>query len=111
MNKLAVCVLALAATIPAIGHAAPSDDTTSIRVSYSDLDLNRPKDAAVLLGRIQDAALESCGASAFSFRDYREAVRRSACYQSSTARAVAALDTPMVTSLYEQGARLTLASN
>lgn len=110
MNTLAICALSLALIAPAVGHAASSSsvdtvgDASAVRVSYRDLDLNQPRDAHILLTRIHQAALESCGASAFSLREYRQAVQHSACYANSTERAVAAVNMPVVSGVAE-GAR------
>jgi UrcA family protein len=83
--------------------------TTAVPVTYGDLDLSSHDGAAVMLGRLQHAAINACGASDFSVKDYRFAVKRSACFRQSMDRAVADLGAPAVTRLY--GERGTYASN
>ncbi|MHB8283380.1 MAG: UrcA family protein [Caulobacteraceae bacterium] len=106
MKTLTLLTLA-ALALPALAHATPSADLTSdtahVKVSFSDLNLDRTRDASVLLERVQTAALESCGASTFSLPDYRDAVQRSACYRAGVAQAVGQIDAPKLTALY--GAR------
>ena len=95
MKRLAIVAAALAFAAPAISHAAPADPSaTAVRVSYADLDLSTARGAETLMHRLQDAALESCGASSFSLVDYQDAVRRSGCYRDSLAAAVAEVNLP-----------------
>jgi UrcA family protein len=112
MNKIAFFAAALALTAPAIVHAEQaSDATTNVAVRYGDLNLANDHDAGVLLTRLQTAALNSCGASEFSFRDYQDAVRKSACYQASLSNAVAQVGSPALTARFTTAAPVTLASN
>jgi len=97
--------MALAFAAPAVSYAGTSaGDTTQVAVRYHDLDLNKSANAAILLKRVDVAAMEACGASPFSLAEYRQAVRRSACYQGATSRVVAALNAPTVTALYNNQA-------
>ena len=73
-----------------------------VTVKTRDLDLSSPAGATTMLQRIRNAALEACGASSFSVPDYRWAMKRSTCYHSSVGQAVASLQAPAVTRLYEQ---------
>jgi UrcA family protein len=73
---------------------------TAVAVKYGDLDLNTQRGSVVMLGRLHEAALNACGADEFSFADVRRAVARSACFEGSMTRAVADLDAPLVTQLY-----------
>jgi UrcA family protein len=100
MKTLTLLALAAALTAPALAHATPAADIAQVRVSFSDLNLNHDRDAAVLLGRVQSAALESCGASSFSLPDYRAAVQHSSCYRAGVAQAVGAIGAPKLTDLY-----------
>ena len=111
MRTLATCALALVLAAPMVGHAAsPSDTVTSIGVRYGDLNLSRPRDAAVMVHRLQSAALQACGASDFSLPEYRDAVRRSTCYTAGIDSALAALNAPAVSTLYDHTAPLAVAS-
>ncbi len=107
-----VSALALALAVPAIGYAAErADTTTAINVHYGDLNVSRPGDAAILLQRIDAAALDACGASSFSFREYRQSVRHSACYNDSMRRAVTALNLPALTASYDDRASGAVSSD
>lgn len=105
----AACALALALAAPAV--AAPAAPNTEIKVSYSDLDLNNARDARVMLRRLDEAAASACGASPFSLHEYKQAVRRSACYRDGLNQAVAALDAPALTSVYHARAPYAVATN
>jgi len=86
---------------PALSMAGePSETPVAVRVSFKDLDLSRPSDAAVFLSRLHDAALEACGGSVFSARGYISAIETSECFKGGMARAVEAIDAPKVAQLY-----------
>ena len=110
MSTVAVAMATLS-----IGPAAFAADTSgapSVKVSYRDLDPGQPRDAARLLHRFENAAMEACGASTDSLTEYRNSVRHSVCVHDGMARAVAALNAPVVTNLFEaQASAVTLASN
>jgi UrcA family protein len=102
MKTPVVLGLILAAAAP-LATAAAADRPTAVEVRFSDLDLNNPNDAAVMLGRLDDAALEACGAAPFeSLREYQLAIRDSRCYAHSLSRAVAELNAPAVTAVFER---------
>ena len=112
MKNIVIIALGLLLAVPAAGHAAEAgNDGTSVSVSYGDLNLTRPKDASIVLRRLRTAALEACGASDVSLREYRESVERSGCYVASLNRAVNALDAPLVSGLYHERAPVTVAGN
>ncbi|AYG94053.1 UrcA family protein [Brevundimonas naejangsanensis] len=58
MFTAVAAALALAAAPPVAPSAADADD--AMRVSFGDLTLERPEDAAILAGRIQAAAAHYC---------------------------------------------------
>jgi UrcA family protein len=104
MKTPIIIALALAAAAP-VAMPAYADRPTAVEVRYGDLDLNRSTDAAIMLGRLDKAALQACGAFPFSsLREYRLAIRGSRCYANGMRRAVAELNAPAVTSLYERQA-------
>jgi UrcA family protein len=111
VNKIVLIATGLALLGPAIAQAGtPADSVqTSQRVSYRDLDLRDPSDAAVMLQRLREAALQTCGASPFSVPDYRRSVEGSACYRESLDRAVNQLGVPAVVRLYQNES--SIASN
>lgn len=96
-------LFALALTMAApVAMPAFADRPTAVEVPVSGLDLNRPGDAAMMLGRLDNAALVACGASPFSLREYKMAVRGSGCYAKGLSRAVGELDAPALTALFER---------
>jgi len=104
--------LALAMAVPAAAQAANAFEANrSVAVRHYDLDLSRSSDARVMMRRLDRAALAACEATGFSARAYREAVRRSACYQQSLNSAVASLNAPTVTALHHRAAAISIASN
>ena len=94
-------VLALGAPAAALADEA-HDPAPAVKVGYRSLDLSRPQGAAVLTQRLESAALSACGASPFSMREVREAVKRSACFHESMDRALADLNAPSVSEYYVQ---------
>ena len=96
--------LALAAAAP-MAMPAFADGPTTVGVRFGDLNLNQPADAAIMLDRLDQAAMEACGASPVSsLREYRLAIRGSRCYARSLSRAVADVNAPEVTAMYEHQA-------
>jgi UrcA family protein len=80
-------------------QAAESVDAPPQKVvSYKDLDLSSSKDVAVLYRRIQGAAVAVCGDYDIREQMFRPAVR--ACINHATSEAVAAVHSPLLTSLY-----------
>lgn len=61
---------------------------------------NTVQGARRTLGRIERAALAVCGASPFSLRELRLAVRDSACWRGSVADAVARIGDPTLNAAY-----------
>ena len=111
MKTLTACALALALTTPLAAHAASAgDQAPTATVRYSDLNLTRSADAAVMLKRLDRAASSACGVSQFSLREVRVAVRQSDCYRDGMNQAVASLNSPTVTAIFKDRAG-QLASN
>lgn len=107
---LAAAVLALSAPLFAHAQSAPGDQTASVAVRYSDLDLSRPQAAATLLDRVGRASLEACGASDASLPDLKDAVRRSDCYRANMQQAVTAIGSPAVAALYSHSAEMSVGT-
>ncbi len=78
----------------------PSEEPTVVRVSFKDLNLARPADAAVFLSRLHDAAIEACGGSVFSVPEYRRAIEKSACFKTGMASAIDSVHAPEVSRLF-----------
>ena len=104
----AACAIAATAVAGAAMAQGESDaarsiyrEQVSVPVSYADLDLSSASGATTMLHRLNDAALNACGADDSSVSEYKWAVRESSCYHASMDRAVAALDAPAVTQLWQ----------
>lgn len=103
MKRLMASALAFCFTIPFAGAAmAQTDTATQVPVRYGDLNVSNASGAAVMLQRIDDAATEACGAFKGSLREYRLVVQRSTCHRESMERAVAAVDSPALSALFQQ---------
>ena len=95
-------VLCLAAAVT-LSCAAPvlaqtSDTVPSVAVRYGDLNIASPAGAQLLLKRLAAAANTACGGAP----DIRELVQWAsfeACRSSAVARAVVAVDSPMLTAM------------
>ena len=82
-------------------NAARADEAVvTQRVSFKDLNLNSPEGAAVLYGRIRRAANQVCGQwDTFNLSQWH-AVHT--CISDAVSRAVAQVNRPMLTSLYNE---------
>src|SRR5271154_1506917 len=106
MNRFltaAVLSLAAAATLayaaPVLAQTSPaqtSDAVPSISVRFGDLNVGSPAGAKVLLRRIEAAANIACG-GAPDIRRLDQLGGFEACRRSAVARAVVAVDSPMLT--------------
>lgn len=82
-------------------NAARADQPVATqRVSFKDLNLNSPEGAAALYGRIKIAANQVCrGWDNFDLSQMRAA---HTCISSAVSRAIADVNSPMLTSLYNE---------
>jgi UrcA family protein len=112
MKRLTICALALAMMAPAASFAAPADNggaVATIKVAYSDLDLGNPKDAALLLRRIDSAATEACGRwTTYNPIDI-QLFQLSACRQEAVRNAVDRIGAPALSALFDR--RTEVAAN
>jgi UrcA family protein len=77
------------------GHAGTvGAEATEIHVRYHRQDLTSPVAARQLLARIEDAALEVCGASPFSLADVKSATRNSRCWRDAVDGATRQIGNP-----------------
>jgi UrcA family protein len=105
MNKWLVVAFVLGGIVLTEGHAAATGfETAEIRVRYDRRELASPAAARRLLGRIGDAALESCGA-AFSLAEVKTATMASRCWRNAVDEAVRRIDDPVLTSAARQDRR------
>jgi UrcA family protein len=77
----------------------PASNVPHKVVSFRDLNLNTPEGVAVLYGRIKTAAYEVCGNPERWDLGQR---KLQICIDSSVSRAVAQVNSPMLTSLYNE---------
>ena len=99
-----VLCLAAAATLACAAPvlAQTSDTAPSVSVKYRDRDIGSPAGAQVLLGRIEAAANTACG-GAPDIRQLDQLASFEACRRSAVARAVVAVDSPMLTAIANGG--------
>jgi UrcA family protein len=94
----------MAMTVFVTTAAGAQTVTSSIRLA-GDLHPQSEQEAGILLGRVENAAGEVCGASKFSVVEYSRAIRRSPCWQQSVSGAVAHIASPILSDLYGREAR------
>jgi UrcA family protein len=98
---------ALSCAIPAL--AQTSDAVPSVVVKYSDLNIGSRAGAQVLLKRIEAAADTACG-GAPDIRQLSQLASFEACRRSAVARALVAVDSPMLTAMAHRGSPASLAA-
>jgi len=99
MFRLLVSVSGLAALLLVLSAfpvaARDADEVVTVRLRH----VVQPRSAAEaehLLDRVEAAQAEACGASTFSLPDYRQAVRRGACWREGMTRTVGAIGSPLL---------------
>jgi len=92
----------LSCAVPALAQI--SDTVPRVTVKYSDLDIGSRDGAQALLKRLEAAANTACG-GAPDIRQLDQLASFEACRKSALARAVAAVDSPMLTAMAHRGAR------
>ena len=102
-SLMAVVLLGAASTEG--GATVPGSDTTDIRVRYEPRELTTEAGARRLLRRIDDAALESCGASSFSLTELKIITAESRCWKDAVADAVRRIDSPLLTEAAHKAGR------
>jgi len=93
--------VALFAALTAGAHAA---DAPQVHVNYAGLNVNTPAGATVLYQRIRGAADLVCGVS--DSRDLARLSQAKACAAHATAEAVAAVNVPALTGVYQVKTRV-----
>ncbi len=96
---LSAAIVALAFGVVTVARADTSDTPAQQRVvSFKDLNLDRPADAAKLYYRIQRAADLVCHSEIGPFAQAQNVMRQ--CTNKSVAEAVASISHPNLTALY-----------
>jgi UrcA family protein len=85
-------------------HVRPTDETPSISVRSDDLDFNHIHDVLVLLERIDDASILTCGGTP-DFRDIRRSAAFERCRDAATNEAVRRMNRPVLTEIAKTRAR------
>jgi UrcA family protein len=75
--------------------------TSVVRIRYLNVNPQTPASAMHTLNQLKDAAMEACGASAFSLSEHKAAVRASKCWHDSLADVVARLGSAQITLAFE----------
>lgn len=98
MNKFVIVSAALlAGCLTVTAQATAVRDVPHKVVSYADLDLDKPADAAILLVRIGSAARNVCGLRRAGLMPLAITQRLEVCVAEATARAIADVDAPRLT--------------
>jgi UrcA family protein len=92
-------LLTIAAAATPAG-ADPVDATPSVKVNYSDLDVDHAAGAKVLFGRIQTAAHKVC--EPLSSTPHLQTSAWDKCVSNAVSNAVQSVGQPTLTSLYEE---------
>ena len=93
----AACALVL---LPTPGFARIADDTRSVAVHYSDLNLNTEAGASALYSRLVRAARNVCG-DEVEVVDINQVKDIDECRKATLADAVYNVDRPLLTQVYE----------
>ncbi len=103
-------LLAAAALCAALVTGARADNVAQMHVKYADLDVTGGAGAAVLYQRIKVAATQVCGLD--GERDLGRKAHAQACVDRAIAQAVAKVNAPALTGLYQTkaGGNTQLAS-
>jgi UrcA family protein len=105
-----LCLAAVATLSCAAPVLAQTEDTApSVSVRYGDLNIGSPAGAQVLLKRIEAAATAVCG-GAPDIRQLSQWASFEACRRSAVARAVVAVDSPMLTATAHRGSPASFAA-
>jgi hypothetical protein len=105
---LAVAAAGLAVLVGAPALAA-GDEQTAIAVRHVVAPANA-READQLLRRLDEAAMEACGAFSHSLPQYRDAVRGSACWRTSMTDVVARIADANLTDAFHQREKMQLVS-
>ena len=103
MKRFLISLTALAIAAPALAHA----EDGLMRVKVGDLNLASDAGASTALRRIGTASTRFCGGGGSEAILQLHAYRQ--CRQTMMAKAVARLDAPRVTALYQPAPRMMVA--
>ena len=96
MKTIAFAAAAIAMLGGGLAHAQTETDRETVKISS----INSTADAKNVLGRLESAALDVCGAPFGSSPEYIQVVRGSACYRATLNRAVSQANVPALSDAY-----------
>ncbi len=96
--RIAFALFTFAPSLMLVNAAQAGEPVASQVVSFKDLNLNSPEGTAVLYGRIKRAATEVCGQ--WDNYNLSKIHAMQTCISGAVYRAVAQVNSPMLTSLY-----------
>jgi UrcA family protein len=100
---LAAAALCAAIAMPATAREAKvGADRYAVTLHRAQLHPATPDAARQTIARIEAAALDVCGASPFSLREMKQAVRDSACWRDAVAGTMAQIDDPLLLQAYHR---------
>ena len=100
-HTLAAAVLCLTpALTPALAADWADVETNTVKVKNLAVSTTSDAMARRMLRRLDDAAIEACGASQFSLPDMKAAIRGSRCWKESVADAVGRIGNPHLTAAF-----------
>jgi UrcA family protein len=98
-TKNPIRIAAAVTLFAALAAGVQAADLPQVHVKYADLNLGTTAGATVLYQRIRGAAGQVCGVS--SDRDLARGAQAKACAAHAVADAVAAVNAPALTSIYQ----------
>jgi UrcA family protein len=96
--RMAFVLFTFAPSLMLVNAAQAGEQVVRQRVSFKDLNLNSPEGAAVLYARIKRAANEVCGQ--WDNFNLSQMHAQRTCISGAVSRAVAEVNSPMLTSIY-----------
>ena len=102
-KSLGASIIVFALGAPVVASAAPQSDLagTTVKVSYSDLNLQKIEGARVLYRRLQNAARQACDVRSLQIEgSLRNLAESKSCYREALAAAVAKVDNQKVSSIH-----------
>ena len=85
-------MVAIAAPATAYAAAPSQFENTSVKVSYSDLDIQTEAGAKVLYARLKRASRQACGFEPYKRFGLGELSKAKACYREALDKAVTSID-------------------
>jgi UrcA family protein len=98
LSAAALCGV-IASSFAAVPAVSDSFAPLTVRVKFGDLDLSRPRDAAVLYGRIRRAAEKVC--SPYEASGLAAKMHVNACIRDAISKAVTTIDTPALSLIHK----------